>query len=74
MFYRMGSNLDQERIDRTEELIVTETYTSFNHSNTNYIVTVLTTLFYICICIYIYIYIILTKTCPLDITTHICLL
>lgn len=38
IFYRTVSNLDQERIDGTQELIVTETYTSFKHSNTQIIV------------------------------------
>ena len=37
MFYRTVSNLDQERIDGTQELIVTETYTPFEHSNTQII-------------------------------------
>jgi len=52
-FYWVGSNLDQERIDVCkQELSVTGTYTSLNHSNKHFTITVLTTIFYI----YIYIY------------------
>jgi hypothetical protein len=47
VFYWVGSNLGQESIDVCkQELSVTGTYTSLNHSNKHYIITVLTTLFY----------------------------
>jgi len=57
IFYWIGSNLGQERIDVCkQELSVTETYTSLNHGNKNSIITVLTTPFYICIILYIFYY------------------
>jgi len=57
--YRMGSNLYQEKIDVcNQELIVVETYTSFNHNYT-WIINVSTNFIYIyvCVCVYMYIYI-----------------
>ena len=52
IFYWMQSSLGQERTNVCkQELSITETYTSLNHSNKRYIITVLTTLLYI----YIYI-------------------
>lgn len=71
IFYWMESSLDQDGIDVCkQELSVTETYTSLNHSNKHYIFTVLTTPFYTHTHI-----IILTKTCTLfDVATNVCLL
>jgi hypothetical protein len=48
IFYWIGSSFDQERTDVCKQVLsVRETYTSLNHSNKHYIITVLTTLFYI---------------------------
>jgi hypothetical protein len=63
MFYQTWSNLDQERIEGTQELIVKETDTPLNHSNTNYIITVLTLC--VCVCVRARVRVIFTKACTL---------
>ena len=50
----MGSNLDQERKEVCkQELIIVETYTSFNLHNAYYIITIPITIFYILILTYL---------------------
>jgi hypothetical protein len=57
IFYWMGSNLGQERIDVCkQEPSVTETYTSLNYSNKHSVITVLTTSFDIYIILFIFYY------------------